>query len=82
MVNFCCCVALAVGEIADLSAIARIRNATRRYELLREWEIFRLQILWTPAPLHLRHVHVERKWNRKCQTILKWIYRYSFIRVQ
>ncbi|CAF0743503.1 unnamed protein product [Adineta steineri] len=52
--------ALAVGEIANLSAIARVRNATRRYELLREWEIFRLQCLWTPATLYLRHKHTEK----------------------
>ncbi|CAF2737375.1 unnamed protein product [Rotaria sp. Silwood2] len=73
-------IALAVGEIADLSAIARVRNATRRYELLREWEIFRLQCLWSPAPLHLRHEHFEKKWNRQLRTCLRWVYRYSFLK--
>ncbi len=69
-----------MGEIADLSAIARVRNATRRYELLREWEIFRLQFLWTPAPLHVRHEHIEKKWNRQLNICLKWIYRYTFFK--
>lgn len=69
--------ALAVGEIADLFTIARVRNAIRRYELLREWEIFRLQCLWKPALLYVRHEHVEKKWHRQLQTCLKSIYRYS-----
>ncbi len=69
-----------MGEIADLSAIAHVRNATRRYELLREWEIFRLQCLGTPAPLHVRHEHIEKKWNRKLHLCLKWIYRYTFFK--
>ncbi|CAF1080228.1 unnamed protein product [Rotaria sordida] len=73
-------IALAVGEIADLSAIARVRNLTRRYELLREWEIFRLQFLWSPAPLQLRHEHFEKKWNRQLQTCLRWVYRYTFLK--
>ncbi|CAF4580342.1 unnamed protein product [Rotaria sp. Silwood1] len=73
-------IALAVGEIADLSVIARVRNATRRYELLSQWEIFRLQFLWSPAPLHLRYEHFEKKWNRQLQRCLKWIYRYSFLK--
>ncbi|UJR32312.1 hypothetical protein I4U23_019776 [Adineta vaga] len=72
--------ALAVGEIADLSAIARVRNATRRYELLREWEIFRLQCLRTPARLHLRHEHTEKQWNRQVHQCLKWIYRHAFLK--
>ncbi len=71
---------MAVGEIADLSAIARVRNATRRYELLREWEIFRLHCLWTPAPLHIRHEHIEKKWDRQLQIYLKWIYQYTFLK--
>ncbi len=70
---------LAVGEITDLSAIARIRNATRRYELLREWEIFRLQFLWTSAPFHVRHEHIEKKLNRQLQICSKWIHRYTFL---
>lgn len=71
---------MAVGEIADLSAIARVRNATRRYELLREWEIFRLQCFRTPATLHVRHEHIEKKWNRQLQVFLRWIYRYTFLK--
>ncbi|CAF0925059.1 unnamed protein product [Adineta steineri] len=71
--------ALAVGEIANLSAIARMRNATRRYKLLREWEIFRLQYLWTPATLYLRHEYIEDKWNRQLYICLKWIYRHTFL---
>lgn len=74
------CIALAVGEIADLSAIARVRNATRCYELLREWEIFRLQCFRTPPTLHVRHEHVEKKWSRHYEVFLRWIYRYTFLR--
>lgn len=72
--------ALAVGEIADLSAIARVRNATRRYELLREWEIFYLQCFRAPTTLHLRHEHVEKRWNRRVHAVLKWIYRHTFLK--
>ncbi|CAF1226676.1 unnamed protein product [Adineta ricciae] len=72
--------ALAVGEIADLSAIARVRNATRRYELLREWEIFRLQCLPASATLHLYHEHIEKQWDRRVQRFLKWIYRHTFLK--
>ena len=73
-------VALATGEIADLSAIARVRNATRRYELLREWEIFRLQFLWKSVHIHAHHEHIEKHWNRKLRKYLRWIYRYTFLK--
>ncbi len=66
---------MAVGEIADLSAIARVWNATREYELLREWEIFRLQCLWTPARIYVRHEHIEKNWNRQLRICLKRLYR-------
>ena len=69
-----------MGEIADLSAIARVRNATRRYELLREWEIFRLQCLPASATLHLYHEHIEKQWDRRVQRFLKWIYRHTFLK--
>ncbi|CAF4599821.1 unnamed protein product [Rotaria socialis] len=57
-------IALAVGEIANLSIIARVRNATRRYELLFEYEIFRLQCLWSLAPVHRCHEYIEKTSNR------------------
>ncbi|CAF4605366.1 unnamed protein product [Rotaria socialis] len=57
-------IALAVGEIANLSTIARVRNATRRYELLFEYEIFRLQCLWSLAPVHRCHEYIEKTSNR------------------
>ncbi|CAF1243660.1 unnamed protein product [Rotaria magnacalcarata] len=57
-------IALAVGEIADLSAITRVRNATQRYELLCEYEIFRLQGLWSLEPVHRCHKYIETTSNR------------------